>query len=76
MAKAIAIAMPQESFFHAALASIKNSAWLVLEFMYGTPERTRFTLAFAFALTVLGMAMSTADVAASAICVHDTLSSL
>lgn len=63
-AKAIAIVHP----FHAALESAQNSANFILDFMYGTPERTRMTVIFACALAVLGFILQSTDAGASSVC--------
>jgi hypothetical protein len=54
MRKAIAIAATQKNPFQAAFTSASNALHLMLDFMYGTPERVRFTYMFAFALAMLG----------------------
>jgi len=40
----------------------------ILNFMYGTPERTRLTLVFAFALAMLGCLMTVGDANAVQAC--------
>lgn len=55
MAKAVAIT--QKTPGHAAMESALNTAQLVYDFMYGTPERTRLTMIFSLGLLVVGLAM-------------------
>ncbi|MBY0407033.1 MAG: hypothetical protein K2Q01_05025 [Rickettsiales bacterium] len=55
MPKAIAIA--KEDSLKAAIESAVNTAKLVQDFMYGTPERARYTTAFALGVVGLGMFM-------------------
>lgn len=67
-AKAIAITARQESPLVLAMLSLGNAgAWLV-DFMYGTPGRTKLTLIFACALALLGAALSIGDANAMTVC--------
>ena len=52
-AKAIAIAIEQNPFT-LAIASFTDTVRLVVDFMYGTPDRTRLTCLFALGLAILG----------------------
>jgi|GEM_PF-5760934 len=61
MSKAIAVVAIQENPFKAALSSAANFSELVIDFMYGTPERTRFTYMFACGLGILGVALSAGE---------------
>jgi hypothetical protein len=66
--RAIAIAKVRVSAFRAALDSAKETFQLIADFMYGTPQRTRLTLAFAAALALLGCALGINDAHALPVC--------
>lgn len=55
--KAVALALPKNHPVHA-----------VLDFMYGTPERTQLTLAFAVALLALAAVLDASPLFASSVC--------
>lgn len=65
MSKVIAAVAIQENPFKAAVESAANFFHLVIDFMYGTPERTRITYMFAIGLGILGVAMSTGETVAA-----------
>jgi hypothetical protein len=54
MAKAVAIAQTPGN---AAVESALNTAKLVYDFMYGTPERSRYTMIFCLGMIAVGLAM-------------------
>lgn len=54
MRRPVAIALKYQHPFAAAAESANNTLQLVLNFMYGTPERVRITMAFSLALAALG----------------------
>jgi hypothetical protein len=58
---------PQNALLLAAY-SAANFGALMLNLMYGTPERTRLTLVFCAALLMLGYSMSAGDSQAMAVC--------
>ncbi|MDX2113537.1 MAG: hypothetical protein SFW63_07395 [Alphaproteobacteria bacterium] len=41
-----------------AIMSARNSAGKLLDLMYGNPDRVKITMAFAFALLIMGMSMA------------------
>ncbi|NBO18492.1 MAG: hypothetical protein EBV03_04550 [Proteobacteria bacterium] len=55
MAKAVAIA--QQTPGGAAIESALNTARLVYDFMYGTPERSRYTMIFCLGMIAVGLAL-------------------
>jgi hypothetical protein len=61
MSKAIAVVAIQENPYKAAVESAANFFHLVIDFMYGTPERSRFTYMFAIGLGILGVALSASE---------------
>lgn len=52
-----AIAIKHNQPFSLALASAKNTFFAVIDFMYGTPERTNVTFLFALGLALMGGVM-------------------
>ena len=54
MRRPTAIAVKRENAFSAAADSARNACLFMVEFMYGTPERTRVTMLFALGLAFLG----------------------
>lgn len=58
MQKIVALAAVKQDAFGLAWESAKNSCRFFVDLMYGTPERTRITYAFACALLVLGYSLS------------------
>ncbi len=54
MRRPVALAIRETNPFVAALSSMKNMTYLLVDFMYGTPERVKVTLVFALALAALG----------------------
>jgi len=63
---AFAVAIPANNHpFKALVDSTLNMSELVFDFMYGTPERARFTYAFAIGLSLLGLGMDHAQTMAS-----------
>lgn len=56
MAKAIAITARNP--LGAAVHSARNFSHLVVDYMYGTPERTHVTMVFALAMAVLGVVLN------------------
>ncbi len=49
-----AIAIKHNQPFSLAVTSAKNATALLVNFMYGTPERTNITLLFALGLALIG----------------------
>jgi hypothetical protein len=52
--RARVVAVVREHPFQAAVDSLRNALELIVDFMYGTPERARITVTFACMLAVLG----------------------
>lgn len=69
MKKAKAIAITQDEArnhpLSAALHSAQNLSAVILDFMYGTKERTRFTFLFAVSLVAYGILLDKAAHAAT-----------
>lgn len=61
MSKAVAAVAIQENPFRAAALSAANFSVLVIDFMYGTPERSRLTYMFAIGLGILGFALGAGE---------------
>jgi len=70
MGKAIAIALQQDNALTSATQSIVNFLRLIVDYMYGTPERAKYTYAFAIGLMILSCVLQLTNVNA---CSHDTL---
>lgn len=68
MKKVVAVAVRQKSPFGLALQSLHASAGRLVDFMYGTPGRSRVTLIFALALLAYGLALQGGDAGALAVC--------
>ncbi|MDE3059693.1 MAG: hypothetical protein KGJ06_01625 [Pseudomonadota bacterium] len=68
MSRILALAYVEKNPFAAAGDSLKNLAHLILDFMYGTPERARFTCAFAIGIAVLGFMLDSAASSALQVC--------
>ena len=66
--RATAIAAQQENGALLFIHSLRNFSKFALDFMYGTPERSRFTLAFALITLALGMAMMPDAAQSLAVC--------
>lgn len=63
-----AVAITHQDSLKAAIDSAVNSAKLVTDFMYGTPERTRMTALFSVGLFALATFMSSAHIALLSYC--------
>ena len=68
MSRAIAIAAIQPNAFDLMLDSARNTASLVTDFLYGTPQRVNRTFALALLLAVAGSFLSSSTVQAFAVC--------
>jgi len=58
MRKSLALAVTVDTYqspFRALAESAFNLSTLIIDFMYGTPERCRFTFMFAVGLGILGL---------------------
>lgn len=51
--------------FKALVESARNLGVLVFDFMYGTPERSKMTYAFAISLSLMGFAIESSQTYAS-----------
>ncbi len=58
----------QEQSFAPAIRSFRHSGSKLLDFMYGTPDRVKLTMAFAFALLIMGMSIAQQATGALAAC--------
>ncbi len=54
-----------ENPFKALVESARNLGVLVFDFMYGTPERSKMTYAFAISLSLMGFAIESSQTYAS-----------
>jgi hypothetical protein len=57
MAKAAIVELRDASLLPAA-DSARNAMLKVVDFMYGSPDRVKITMAFAFALLIMGLSMT------------------
>ena len=65
---ALAVALPanqNDNPFKALVESTANTAALVFDFMYGTPERCKITYIFAIGMSLLGLGMESSQAVAS-----------
>lgn len=68
-AKAIAI-VAEKNPLQLAYESATNFSLFLIDLMYGTPERTKRTLAFCFLLGVLGAILNAGNANAMPVCVN------
>jgi hypothetical protein len=73
MKKAIAMALTQDNAFTLAAISISNFIKLIGDFMYGTPERAKYTYTFVIVLSILSAAMQLTNANTFSACSHDAL---
>lgn len=66
--KAIALAAPRPDAISMTIESLSNSAVALIDFMYGTPERTRATYGFALLLLGIAAVISAQSAQAMAVC--------